>query len=181
RDAALTGSWNMTLTARTANELRGQLAARRQTYQSADPRGPGVVISGVADFGSSYVGDSDRRQSYFEIADTATHVRGQHLLKFGAGIKRIAVDGRVADGVRGLYMFRSLDAFFVGHPDLTRAMSGEADLDFSVSRASAFVQDHWSPTPTVTIDGGARFDVAAFPSSLGMTSRQVGPRAGIAW
>src|SRR5207249_11140540 len=71
RDVALIGSWSTTLTPRTANELRGQFAARRQTLESADPQGPGVVISGVADFGTSYVGDSDRRQSYSEIADTA--------------------------------------------------------------------------------------------------------------
>src|SRR5262249_50327416 len=91
RDVALTGSWNTTLTTHTANELRGQFAVRRQTLQSADPQGPGVVISGVADFGTSYVGDSDRLQSYYEIADTAAHVHGQHLLKFGAGFKRVAV------------------------------------------------------------------------------------------
>ena len=181
RDVAVTASWNTTLTPHTANELRGQVAARRQTLESADPLGPGVTISGVADFGTSYVGDSDRRQSYFEIGDTATHSRGQHLLKIGAGFKRIVVDGTVADGVRGLYAFRSLDSFFAGRPDVTRIMSGAANVDFAVSRASGFVQDHWTPTPTLTIDAGARFDVGAFPASLGMTSRQVGPRVGIAW
>src|SRR5262249_10343186 len=56
RDVAATGSWNRALTARTANELRGQIAARRQTFQTADPQGPGVVVSGVAEFGTSYVG-----------------------------------------------------------------------------------------------------------------------------
>jgi hypothetical protein len=181
RDVALTGSWSTTLPPHTANELRGQLAARRQTLQSADPQGPGVVISGVADFGTSYVGDSDRRQSYFEIGDTATHARGQHLLKLGAGLKRIAVHGVVADGVRGLYAFSSLDRFFGERPDPTRIMSGVADVDFAVSQASAFVQDHWTPTATLTIDAGARFDVATFPASLGMTNRQVSPRVGIAW
>src|SRR3954468_1734925 len=140
RDVALTGSWSTTLTPHTANELRGQLAARRQTLESTDRQGPGVVISGVADFGTSYVGDSDRRQSYVEIADTATHSRGQHLLKVGAGLKRIGIHGAVADGVRGLYTFRSLDGFLVDSP-VTRIMSGAAAVDFAASRASAFVQD----------------------------------------
>src|SRR3954471_10411495 len=57
RDVALTGSWSTTLTPHTANDLRGQLASRRQTLESADRQGPGVAISGVADFGTSYVGD----------------------------------------------------------------------------------------------------------------------------
>src|SRR4051812_1114944 len=181
RDVALTGSWTTTLTPHTGNELRGQLGARHQTLQSADPQGPGVVISGVAHFGTSYVGDSDRRQSYFELADTATHSRGQHLLKIGAGLKRIALHGTAADGVRGLYTFRALDGFPIGRPDITRVMSGEAAVDFAASRASAFVQDRWTPTPTVTLDAGARFDVAALPRSLDITSRQVSPRVGIAW
>jgi hypothetical protein len=180
-DVALTGSWNTTLTSQTVNELRGQFAVRRHSVETADPQGPGVVISGVADFGTSYVGDSDRRQAYVEIADTVTHARGEHLLKFGAGLKRIAVTGTVADGVRGVYAFSAADAFLSGRPDVTRIMSGVADVDFAVSRATAFLQDHWTPTPAFTLDAGARLDIAAYPSSLEMTSRQVDPRVGIAW
>src|SRR5262249_2801429 len=181
RDVAATGSWNRALTARTANELRGQIAARRQTFQTADPQGPGVVVSGVAEFRTSYVGDSDRRQSYFESGDFATYSRGQHLLKVGGGFKRIAVDGTVSDGVLGLYTFRSLDGFLGGHPDLTRRMSGTAEIDFAVSRAHAFVQDHWTLAPGLTVDAGARFDAARLPASLGMTSRHISPRFGLAW
>jgi hypothetical protein len=181
RDVALTSSWNTTLTSQTVNELRGQFAVRHQSLETADPQGPGVVISGVADFGTSYVGDSDRRQTYVEIADTLTHARGEHLFKLGAGLKRIAVTGTVADGVRGVYAFGSADAFLAGRPDVTRSMSGVAENDFAVSRATVFAQDHWTPAPTLTLDAGARFDVAAYPSSLDMTSRQVSPRAGIAW
>src|SRR5262249_25613061 len=88
QDVAVTGSWNTTITANTAHELRGQFAARRQTFQSADPRGPGAAISGIADFGTAYVGDSDRRQSYLELSETTTHARGRHLLKAGVGFKR---------------------------------------------------------------------------------------------
>jgi outer membrane receptor protein involved in Fe transport len=127
------------------------------------------------------VGDADRRQSYFEISDSLTHARGQHLLKVGAAFKRIVVDGTVADGVRGLYAFRSLDSFFAGRPDATRIMSGVASVDLAVSRASGFVQDHWTPAPALTLDAGVRFDVEAFPASLNMTSRHVSPRVGIAW
>jgi hypothetical protein len=181
RDVALTGSWNTTLTARTVNKLRGQFAVRRQTLETADPQGPGAVISGVADFGTSYAGGSDRRQAYVAFADTAAYSRGRHLLKAGASFKRITVEGTVVDGVRGLYAFGTLDGFFSERPDLTRIISGVARVDFAVSQASAFVQDHWTPTTALTIDAGARYDGAAFPASLGITSRQVSPRAGIAW
>jgi hypothetical protein len=181
RDVALTGSWNIALASTTANEFRGQFATRRQTFDAADPLGPGVSIAGIADFGSAYVGDGDRRQSYFEIADTATHSRGQHLLKAGAAFKHVGVTGSVADGVRGLYFFRSLDDFLAGRPDSLRQTSRESTVDFAIWRASAFIQDHWTPRATLTVDAGVRFDTTRFPSSLGMANKQVSPRAGVAW
>src|SRR5205807_5271299 len=75
-------------------------------------------------------------RSYVEIADTATHSRGQHLLKVGAGLKRIGIHGAVADGVRGLYTFPSLDGFLVDRPDVTRIMSGAAAVDRSEEHTS---------------------------------------------
>jgi hypothetical protein len=181
RDVAGTGSWNAAITTATANELRGQFAARHQTLTPIDSQGPGVSIAGVADFGTGYVGDSDHRQSYLEIGDTVTHSRGQHLLKAGVDLKHIAVSGTVADGIRGLYTFQSLDTFLAGQPDAVRQFSAGAAQDFAASRASAFVQDHWTPFSTLTLDGGLRFDTTRYPSSLGMSSRQLSPRIGVAW
>ena len=181
RDVALTGSWNTAISTTTANELRGQFAARRQTFTPADPKGPAASIAGVADFGTAYAGESDHRQSYFEIADTATHSWGQHLLKVGASFKHIGVTGTVVDGVRGLYTFRSLDDFLAGRPGQLRQFSAAAAVDFNIWRASALIQDHWTPMPTLTVDGGVRFDTTRFPSSLGMSNRHVSPRAGMAW
>jgi hypothetical protein len=181
RDVAAAASWNTAVTAATANELRGQLAARRHTLSPTDSQGPGVSIAGIADFGTAYAGDSDHRQSYLEIADTVTHSRGQHLWKAGVGIKHIGITGTVADGARGLYTFRSLDAFFAGQPDTERQVSASAPVDYGDWRSSAFLQDHWTPIPTLTIDGGVRFDTTRFPTSLGLSNRQVSPRGGLAW
>jgi hypothetical protein len=181
RDVAVTGSWNAAVTATTANEVRGQLAFRRQTFVPADSQGPGVSVAGIADFGTAYVGDSDRRQAYLEIDDTATFSRGQHLLKAGATFKHVGVTGSVGDGTRGLYTFRTLNDFLAAHPDSMRQVAADSTIDLGVWRASAFVQDHWTPTPTVTVDAGVRFDTTRFPSALDMTNRQVSPRAGVAW
>src|SRR4051812_33069825 len=52
--------------------------------------------------------------------------------------------------VTGRYAFGSLDGFFAGRPDVTRIMSGEASVDVAAARASAFVQDHWTPSAAVT-------------------------------
>jgi len=60
-------------------------------------------------------------------------------------------------------------------------MSATADFALSGTRVSTFLQDHWTPKQAITIDVGARFDASVFPSSLGITSRQVSPRVGVAW
>lgn len=181
RDVAATGSWNTTITSTTVNELRGQFAGRRQTFQPADRIGPGVSIAGVADFGTAYVGDSDRNQLYVEVADALTQSHGQHLLKVGGNVRRVALTGNVSDGRRGLYTFRSLDQFLEGQPDTTRQFSAAVDVDYGVWRSSAFVQDHWAVAPTLTVDAGARFDSTQFPSALEMSNRLLTPRAGVAW
>jgi hypothetical protein len=180
-DVALTGSWMTALSARTTNELRGQLATRRVELSGTDQDGAGVSIAGVADFGSTYAGSNTHNQTYVDFGDTVGHSRGSHFLKVGANVRHVAVTGTTTDGVRVLYTFRTLDAFLADQPDTMRRMSAGADVDVSVTRASGFIQDHWTPRPAVTIDAGARFDASLFPSSLGITNRQVSPRVGVAW
>ena len=181
RDVAVTGSWTETWGAHTSNELRGQFATRRTALSSADRDGAGVAVSGVADFGSAYIGNSTHDQQYVELGDTIGHSRGSHFLKAGLNVRRVGVTAATTDGIHGVGAYRTLDAFLAGRPETTRQMSAAADFDLSVVRTSAFVQDQWTPTPQITIDAGARFDASAFPSSLGMTDRQLSPRAGVAW
>ena len=180
-DVALTGSWTAAVSARTTHELRGQLATRRVELSGTDQDGAGVAIAGVVEFGSTYAGNSTHTQTYLELGDTVGHSRGSHFLKTGANVRHVAVAGATTDGVRGLYAFRTLDAFLAGQPDTMRRVSAGANVDFSVARVSAFVQDHWTPKPSITIDAGVRFDASLFPESLGITNRQVSPRVGAAW
>ena len=180
-DVAVAGSWTETWGAHTSNELRSQFATRRTVLSSADRDGAGVAVSGVADFGSSYVGNSTHDQHYVELGDTIGHSRGSHFLKAGLNVRRVGVTAATSDGIHGVGAYRTLDAFLAGRPEATRQMSAAADVALSVIRTSAFVQDHWTPTPQITADAGVRFDASAFPSSLGMTDRQLSPRAGVAW
>jgi hypothetical protein len=180
-DLASTGSWTLALNAHTTNELRGQFATRRIELSSADSDGPGVAISGVADFGSAYVGNNVHDQRYVEFGDTVGHSRGSHFLKAGITIRHVAVTGATSDAIHGIGVFRTVNAFLAGRPDAFRQMSAGADVDLSVTRASAFIQDHWTPRSAITIDAGARFDGSTFPSSFDITNRQASPRVGVAW
>src|SRR5262249_13170330 len=89
--------------------------------------------------------------------------------------------GTTADGARSLYVFRSLDAFQRGEADSIRQTFGGSDVDIVSQRTGAFIQDHWTAAAGLTIDAGIRFDATALTPSLGITSRQLSPRAGLAW
>ena len=181
QDIAFTGSWNTTLGAGTTNELRGQFATRSLELSPTERDGAEILISGVADFGSAHGGDSTHDQRYIEFGDTVGHSRGSHFLKAGVNVRHVAVPGSTADGVRGIYLFRTLDAFLDRQPEAMRQLSAGANVDLAVTRASAFVQDHWTPQPTITLDAGVRVDASVFPSSFGIRNHKVSPRVGVAW
>jgi hypothetical protein len=179
RDVGLTSSWTTTLGTRATNDLHGQFASRRLSSHSSDQQGAGVA--GVAAFGTPYAGNSTHDQTYIELGDTVAYSRASRFVRAGADIRHVAVIGRTVDGIRGIYLFPTPEKFLAGQPDEARHMSAAADVDFATTRASAFVQDHWTPKPDLTIDAGARFDASVLPRSLGMTNRQVSPRLGLAW
>jgi hypothetical protein len=181
RDVAFTSTWTAILGSSATNDVRGQAAARRVDSRTTDAQGPGVVISGVAEFGRPYFGNAHHDQRYAETGDTFAVTKGSHFVKAGGDLMRVGIKGRSADGFGGLYLFRSLDAFMNGQPDSFREAFGNPDGDIAITRAGAFVQDHWSPRAAVTIDLGIRFDAEQLPARLNITDRQVSPRLGVAW
>ena len=181
RDVAFTGSWTTILGPRITNEGRGQLAARRVDRHTEDSSGPGVVIPGVVDFGRPYAGNDRHDQRYVEIGDTLAVAGRRHFFKVGLNVTRIAVTGQGLDGAGGLYTFPSLDAFLDRQPDSFRQTFGNPTLDLTATRTGVFVQDHWTPVSTLSVDVGVRFDATALPTVLRITSRQFSPRIGMAW
>lgn len=181
RDVAVTGSWTTVLSPRMTNEGRGQLATRRVRRHTQESSGPGIVIPGVVDFGRPYAGNDHHDQAYVELGDTLARTDERHFFKAGFTVTRIGITGQGVDGSGGLYTFASIDAFLAGRPEALRQAFGDPTLDLSALRAGAFVQDHWTPRPTVSIDAGVRFDALALPSVLRITNRQFSPRIGMAW
>ncbi len=181
RDVAFTSSWTTTVGVRMTNDLRGQLASRRLGLHTTDQQSAGVVIAGVAEFGPPYVGNNTHDQTYIELGDTVGYSRGSHFVKVGFDVRQVAITGGMDDGVRGMYLFRTLEAFLAGQADEARLMSAGDGVDLALTRPSAFIQDRWTPKQGLTIDAGARFDASLLPASLDVTSRRVTPRAGFAW
>ena len=107
------------------NDLRGQIARRAIELNAVDRQGPAVLIPGVVEFGRPYAGDGDHRQSYLEAGDTLGYAAGPHFFRIGGDVMRIAAKGRNRDGMGGLYLFRSVDAFVRGEPDSYRQTFGD--------------------------------------------------------
>jgi hypothetical protein len=140
-----------------------------------------VTIAGVAEFGTPYAGNGTHHQTYLEIGDTVGWIHRSHLVKSGADVRHVTVTGTTTDGHAGIYAFRTLGEFLSGRPDSFRQVSGGTDVQLTVSRLSAFVQDRWSPTAAFTADVGVRIDASILTPGLGITHREISPRVGVAW
>jgi hypothetical protein len=180
-DLAATGSWMAIVGDRATNELRGQLASRRVILRTADTAGPGIVIPGLADFGRPYAGNDDHRQKYTEIGDTFGFGSGHHYWKIGTEVISAHLTGRDTDGYGGLFVFRSLADFESQRPDSFRQTFGDPAVDMRSTRYGVFAQDDWTPLPALTVVAGLRLDGEVLPARLGVSSRQLSPRLGMAW
>jgi hypothetical protein len=94
---------------------------------------------------------------------------GTHLIKMGSSLTNSGDDGQ--------FSYRPIDI-------LDSAGRMEQRIDFTnlnpFSRTdleiTAYLQDHWSATPSISFDYGARVEHQRLASSL-----RIGPRAGVAW
>ena len=181
RDVALTTSWTASLGTRMTNELRGQIATRQLTLSTTDTRGPAIVVPGVVEFGRPYAGNHRDSQRYVEAGDVVAWTRGTHFFKAGGNATAIHIDGVDATGVGGLFVFRSIEALAAGQPEIFRQRFGSGSLLMDATRLGAFVQDRWTPHPSLTVDAGVRLDGGRLPATVGARYAVLGPRLGVAW
>ena len=110
---AFSNTW--TLSPRTVNETRAQVAHGDLQAPPTDPIGPAVSIAGVASFGT-LVGQSrpGRVNTLYQVVDNLSHQAGAHALR--AGIDFLYNDDTITypRSIRGAYTFSSLANFLAG-------------------------------------------------------------------
>ena len=180
RDAAGTASWMAILGETMTNDLRGQIARRAIELNAVDRQGPAVLIPGVVEFGRPSAGDGNHRQSYLEAGDTLGYAAGPHFFRIGGDAMRISVNGRNRDGMGGLFVFRSVDAFVRGEPDSYRQTFGDPSFSIRATRYNLFVQDEWTRS-SLALTAGVRLDGEVLPARFQIVDRQLSPRFGFAW
>lgn len=181
-DNSLNGTLSSTLRERTLNKFSFELSRRRAVERTGSSSYPGIVIPGIALLGTPYTGNSRRFETHIEAEEDLLVQRQHHLLQAGAGVDRVELRTQVLDGSRGLFIFPTLDSLTAGSPDFfTQSFFNNPDTNFAEERLKAYTQDHWTPTPTLAIDYGARYEYNRLPGVLPQHAINFSPRVGVAW
>jgi hypothetical protein len=162
-------------------DLRFQAATRHAVLGTNDTAGPGIDIVGLVDFGQPYGGNTNRRENQYQASYTYIRTKGRHLWKVGGTVNRVSLRATVLDGFGGLYLFGDLADFFAGSPDSFRQAFGDPGTNYAVTSYGAFVQDHISLLPHLTMDIGLRYDFEHLPAGFNEDSNNVSPRIGLAF
>jgi Carboxypeptidase regulatory-like domain/TonB dependent receptor/TonB-dependent Receptor Plug Domain len=180
-DNSLNGALSSTFGTKMFNAVSFEVAQRRLTDRTASEAGPGVLVSGVALFGTPYFGNNRRYETHLELGDDLSWQRGHHLIQAGASIDRVGLRAQVLDGSQGLFVFPTLGDLQTGNADFFTQSFGDFDTNFSEMRAAAYVQDHWTGGHTLTVDYGLRYEQNRLPAGLPQNPYLFSPRLGFAW
>jgi hypothetical protein len=181
-DQTLAFSNTWTLSARTVNETRAQIARSDLAAPPTDPAGPAVTISGVAVFGTLSGSPTGRRNTMYEVVDNLSHQSGAHALR--AGVDVLYNDDTITfpRSIRGAYTFASLADFLSGAYTSTGFTQtfGATVVSQTNPNVGIYAQDEWKVSPGLTINGGLRYDLQ-YLQTIRTDRNNVAPRVGVAW
>jgi hypothetical protein len=180
-DNSLNGTLTSTFSSSLLNKLSIELAQRRGVERTNQTSGPGILIPGVALLGTPYSGNDRRFETHLEFADSISLQRWQHLFEFGGRADRVALRTQVTDGSQGFFAFTSFAALQSGNADFFSQSFGSFDTNLSEVRFAGFAQDHWTQSPSLTLDYGVRYEYNRLPSTLPQDAVNFSPRFGVAW
>jgi hypothetical protein len=118
--------------------------------------GPGLNFGGPAGF------PSGREVTTLAVGDTATYLRGNHIIKFGGEFRHVKHYGFNDDP--GRFTYPNVAAFQQGFGSSFAITLGTQAFNALVNAVGAFVQDSISVGSTVKLDLGLRYDYLPSPT-----------------
>ncbi len=118
--------------------------------------GLGLNIGGPAGF------PQGRTVTTAVASDTATYLRGSHIVKFGGEFRRTSVSTFTNDP--GTFTYATVAAFQTGLGNAFNITLGDRAVDLKINTIGAFVQDSISLGPRVKLDVGLRYDYIGAPT-----------------
>jgi outer membrane receptor protein involved in Fe transport len=178
---AFANTW--TITPRTVNETRAQVAHGDLKAPASDGVGPAVSIAGLAAFGTSSGSPTRRVNTLYQVVNNLSHQAGAHALR--AGIDVLYNDDTITypRSIRGAYTFSSLANFLAGvynnNTGFTQTF-GTTVISQTNPNAGIYVQDEWKVASGVTLNAGLRYDLQ-YLQTIRTDRNNVSPRVGFAW
>jgi hypothetical protein len=124
---------------------------------------PQITIQGLAlNFGGPSGFPSGRTVRTIAAGDTATYVRGNHIIKFGGEFRRAEHYGFTLDP--GTFTYPSVAAFQTGLGNAFNITLGDRSFTLVVNTLGGFVQDAVSIGPNLKLDLGLRYDFIGAPT-----------------
>ena len=181
RDQTVAINWLTTTASASINEFRGQATRSRLSAPPNDVIGPAVTISGVASFGTSTTSPTGRDLDVYELSDSYTMQRGNHLVKAGATVlyERLNID--FPGALQGVYSFSSMANFVAGRYTNFQQAFGEVSQFQTNPNLGVFVQDEWRPRHDLTVNAGLRYDLQWIDDHVNTDTNNVSPRLGVAF
>jgi Carboxypeptidase regulatory-like domain/TonB dependent receptor len=181
-DQTVAFSNTLTLSARTVNETRAQIAYSHLKAPPTDGIGPAVSIAGVASFGTLSSSPTARVNTLYQVVDNLSHQAGAHALRVGVDVLYNDDTITFPRSIRGAYTFSSLANFLSGtynNSGFTQTF-GTTVMAQTNPNVGVYAQDEWKASPRLTVNAGLRYDLQ-FLETIHTDTNDVSPRLGFAW
>jgi Carboxypeptidase regulatory-like domain/TonB dependent receptor-like, beta-barrel len=99
----------------------------------------------------------------FDVVDNATHIVGNHSIKFGFEFLRTIYDNNNYNHASGKIKFKNLQNFLLGIPKNGSIFLGDANIFVRQNSFAGFIQDDWRVKPRITLNLGLRYQYTQPP------------------
>ena len=147
-----------------------------QSEQITGPLGQ-IIIPGFSPLGVDvYNFPQSRHNNFFQLADTITDVRGDHILTYGFDMRKVHINSILDRDFRPLAVFNGLEGLSgstlaaAGVPTglfQTLAVKPDSSIGIHFTATNFFFQDSWRFRPNLYFIYGLRYELNSVPKTVG--------------